>query len=619
MRVTIMDPAVASRQETCLRGSEKRRLASVSGSGSFGPVDIPQGIRMESLSHHDVAVMLVSLGALLAVARVLGEIAQWLHQPAVVGEILAGILLGPTVFGALAPEWQGALFPSSGPVALVLGGLTTLAITLFLLVAGMEVDLSTAWKQGTTALKVAVVGMAVPFAIGFAAAWTVPRAMGVHAGADPLIFSLFFATALSISALPVIAKTLMDLNLYRSDLGMVIVSAAVINDLVGWLVFAIILGMLGPGAGQEARIAVTIVLTLAFAATMLTAGRWLLHRALPYVQAHTRWPGGVLSFALALALFGAACTEWIGIHAIFGAFLVGVAIGDSSHLREQTRMTIDSFVSFFFAPLFFASIGLRVDFATSFDATLVLTILVVACAGKLLGCGLGAAWGGMSRRDAWAVGFGMNARGAMEIILGLLALEAGMIRERLFVALVLMALVTSMLGGPMLQFVLGRRKPRRIGDFLAARRFIPRLESATGREAIRELAAAACAGGSCGAAAAGEAVWEREQTMHTGIGDGIAVPRARLAGLGAPLVAVGMSEAGIDFDAPDGEPAHLVFLVLTPVEDDGAQLEILSEIARLFRDRARLERARRARTLTEFLAALKSEPPRAGGPEPETA
>jgi Kef-type K+ transport system membrane component KefB len=159
----------------------------------------------------------------------------------------------------------------------------------------------------------------------------------------------------------------------------------------------------------------------------------------------------VLGFALSLTLFGAAFTEWIGVHAIFGSFLVGIAIGDSSHLREQIRAVINQFVSFIFAPLFFASIGLKLNYAANFDWLLTLIVVVIACVGKILGCGVAARSSGMAAAEAWAIGFGMNARGAMEIILALLALQYGVISERVFVALVVLALVTSMMSGPMIQ------------------------------------------------------------------------------------------------------------------------------------------------------------------------
>ena len=200
---------------------------------------------MSALTHSEITALLLALGLLLATARILGETARRFNLPSVLGEILAGILWGPTIFGALAPAGRAFLFPDHGGGALAFDGLMTLAITLFLLVAGLEVDLSTIWRQGKVALNVGLAGIIVPFSVGFIAAWYFPGMMGWEPGADSLIFALFMATALSISALPVIAKTLMDLNIYRSDLGMLVIAAAVFNDLVGWIVFAVILGMLG--------------------------------------------------------------------------------------------------------------------------------------------------------------------------------------------------------------------------------------------------------------------------------------------------------------------------------------------------------------------------------------
>jgi Kef-type K+ transport system membrane component KefB/mannitol/fructose-specific phosphotransferase system IIA component (Ntr-type) len=560
---------------------------------------------MGGLSPDEIVRMFLAVGVLIGTARLLGEFAQKLRQPAVLGEILAGVLLGPTVLGRFAPAWETWLFPAQGANAVVLSGFSTFAIALFLLVAGMEVDLSTVWRQGRAAFSVGLVGMLVPFAVGFAAGWLMPGTLGRDPAGDRLIFALFFATALAISALPVIAKTLFDLGLYRTDVGMVVVSAAIFNDLAGWMVFAVILGLMGK-SGHGFDVPTTIALTLGFAALVLTAGRWVVHRLLPYIQAYTHWPGGELSFAMILALFGAAFTEWIGIHAIFGSFLVGIAVGDSEHLRERTRVIIDQFVSFIFAPLFFATIGLRVDFAAHFDPAITVTVLVIACAGKLAGSWAGGRLGGLSRRDAWAVGFAMNARGAMEIILGLLALQAGVIREPLFVALIVMALVTSMISGPSMQAILGLKRPRKLGTTLTPRLFLPNLSATTRREAIAELARAAAAALPVDAAAIESSAWLREQTLPTGIGNGLALPHARTDAVTEPAVVVGLSEDGIDFDAPDGEPAQVILLVLTPKADAGVQLEIAAEVGRLFLQPGVREKAVRARSFAEFLALVKS-------------
>jgi Kef-type K+ transport system membrane component KefB/mannitol/fructose-specific phosphotransferase system IIA component (Ntr-type) len=560
---------------------------------------------MDLLSSHDVTVMFLALGVLLAVARLFGEVARRFNQPAILGEILAGILLGPTVLGSLLPAANAMLFPAHGGGALVLDGITTLAIALFLLVAGMEVDISTVWRQGRAVATVGLAGIIAPFAVGFAVAMLAPYLMGREGGADPLLFALFFATALSISALPVIAKTLMDLNLYRSDLGMMIVAAAVFNDLIGWIIFAIILSLLGTSAGHALSIGATIGLILAFALFMMTGARWLLHRLLPWIQAHSSWPGGILGFTLSLALLGAAFTEWIGVHAIFGSFLVGVAIGDTPHLRERIRGVIDQFVSAIFAPLFFASIGLKVNFLTHFDPLLVVVVLLIACFGKLVGCRIGGYLAGVPPREAWAIGFGMNARGAMEIILGLLALQYGLIGERLFVALVVMALVTSLMSGPAIQWLLKLKRPRHFADFLPLRGFV-HLRARSREEAIAELAEALAPLDGIDASVISQAAIARERLMGTGLGHGLAAPHARLAGLQRPVVGLGFSADGIHFEASDGKPAHLVFLILTPRDDDGAQLEILADIACTFRHEELRAQAFSVRKYTEFLALVRS-------------
>ncbi|MFO7715181.1 MAG: cation:proton antiporter [Desulfosarcina sp.] len=549
------------------------------------------------------------MGVLLCAARLLGEIAQRLQQPAVLGELLAGVLLGPTVLGSLAPGLSGFLFPLQGVNAIALDAFAALAIVLFLLVAGMEVNLSTVWKQGKIGCKVGIASIIVPFFIAFAAALVIPEVLGRHEEADPLIFALFLAIAMSISALPIIAKTLMDMGLYRSDLGMVVVSAAIFNDLVGWIIFAVVLGFIGDPAGKGNAIMLTIVLTLAFAGAMLTVGRWLIHKVLPFVQAYTRWPGGELSFALILGLLGAAFTEWIGIHAIFGAFIAGVAIGDSSHLRERSRVIIDKFVSFIFAPVFFASIGLKVNFLTYFDFRLVLTLLLIACVCKLAGGAIGARWGGMLPREAWAVGFAMVSVGAMGIIVGIIALEAGIIRPRLFVALIVMAIVTSMLSGPSMRLLLRAEKKWRLRDILSSKLFLRELKTTSRREVIHEMTVTACeAEGLEGLDAQGvaKAVWSREEALSTGIGNAVAIPHARIEGLQRSLVVVGISATGIDFDAPDGKPAKVIFLILTPGNDPSPQLGLAAEIARLFRDERMADNVVRTKNFTDFLALLRA-------------
>ncbi len=561
---------------------------------------------MQSLSHHEVMILFLSLGILLASARILGEIARKLQQPAVLGEIIAGIILGPTVLGTLFPEWNAILFPSQGGVKIALDGFITVAIALFLMVAGMEVDLSMAFKQGSASLVVAVFGVICPFAVGFFCAWLLGDHLGTYSGQDPIVFSLFFATAVSITALPVIVRILMDLNLYRTDLGMIIVSAAVLNDLTGWNIFGLLIGLVESDPSETRNAGHTVLLTLLFATFLLTLGRWAFHRLLPWIQAHASWPGGVLGFVLTMALLSAAITEWIGVHAIFGAFLCGIALGDSSHLRQRTRTTIEQFISFVFAPLFFASIGLRVNFIEEFSLLLVVAVLLSTSIGKVCGCTLGARLIGMPFRESLAVGIGMNTHGAMEILLGLLGYQLGVFDEGMIVALVLMSAVTSMTSGTFIQKILARKLPARFTDFLSSSRFQPNLSALAREEAVRELAGLAAKGTGLDPQQVGDQVWEREQVMSTGLERGLAVPHARLQDLKSPVLAVGLSQNGVDFDSFDGEPTQLIFLILTPTQDNGAQLEILADISRTFQDPSLVSAAIQAKSYTEFLAVVKS-------------
>jgi len=408
---------------------------------------------MAKLSHNDLIVFLLAISVMLITSRVIAELGKRWKLPVVMGELLVGIALGPTVLGQLAPEFFNWLFPfkESPGVSIALDGIFTLSVVMLLFVAGLEVQLPLVLRQGKIAISTGLAGMVIPFLIGFGVAWFFPHWFGVPGkGEGHYLFALFLGTALSISALPVIARILMDMNLFKTNIGMVIIASAMFNDLVGWLFFSLILSMSGYADGHM-NLGYTIAWIIGFGLFMLTVGRIVLNRILPWVQNKLSWPGGVLAMCLGLCLLCAAFTESIGLHAILGAFIAGIAIGDSVHLREQAREIIHQFVTNFFAPLFFVSIGLKVNFVQNFDLLIVSVIMVAAFAGKVIGASLGAYFGGMSRRNSLAVGFGLNARGAMEIILGTLALNAGLIGPPIFVALVIMALVTSLTSGPMMR------------------------------------------------------------------------------------------------------------------------------------------------------------------------
>ena len=408
---------------------------------------------MDALTHSELIRLLVSISTLLLIGRLCGEFMKKLNQPSIVGELIAGIILGPTILGYFSPDVFNFIFPMRGATAIALDGFIKVAVILLLFIAGLEVELHVILQQRSKAFITSIGGIILPFVFGFWAAMFFPQYLSPGSEANPMIFALFFGTALSISALPVIARTLMDLGIFRTPLGMLILSSAMIDDFLGWMVFSVILGSLGKEV-SAGSIALSMFNTMLLAFGILTLGKYLFNKFLPWVNKNFSWPGGVLTVSIAACFIGAATAEVVGIHAIFGSFLVGVAIGDSKHMSEKAREVIHIFVTNIFAPLFFVAIGMKVNFLTYFDVKLVLFVLVLAYLGKVLGCTIAAWLGGYSKRISMAVGFGMNARGAMEIILASLALQAGLIKENLFVALVVMALVTSITSGPLIKWIL---------------------------------------------------------------------------------------------------------------------------------------------------------------------
>jgi Kef-type K+ transport system membrane component KefB/mannitol/fructose-specific phosphotransferase system IIA component (Ntr-type) len=556
------------------------------------------------MQEHDVLVFLLSLAVLLSAARVLGELARRLGLPLVFGELASGIVLGPTVFGRLAPGSQHWLFPG-GTAAYMLAGYTNVAVVLLLVVAGLEVNLGIVQKRGRSALLTSIMGIAMPLAGGFVLGMVLPDSDLVRPDHRTL-FALFIGVALSISALPVIAKTLLDLGLFKTDVGLLVMAAAMIDDLVGWLAFSVLLGPMQGGAVDARSIGRSVALTLGFVVLAFIVGRPLVGRMIVGLQSdHHAGPRRVLSLIVLLALFGASFTQWAGIHAVFGGFVVGVVVGDARHLKERTKVIVHDFVTNIFAPVFFASLGLRADFVRSFDLRLCTLVFLIASGAKIIGCTLGSRAGGLRWRPAAAVGFGLNARGAMEIILALLALEAGLLKAQLFVALVVMALLTSLISGPTMKWMLRGTDEETLTVLLTRGAWVRRLAATTAAGAIEELIAAL--GGARRPLAGREAravraVLDREAVAPTGLGDEVAIPHAVLPGLERPVLALGASAQGIDFNAPDDRPAKLIFLLLMPPRAHDQEVRILAQIARAAIEPASRAKLLDAATLAEVFA-----------------
>lgn len=425
--------------------------ADAADAAEAADTEVPHGIGgalFENL-RHPLALLLLQILIIVASARALGSLFARIGQPPVIGEMIAGILLGPSLLGAVAPDFQAMLFPvaSLGPLQL----LSQVGVILFMFVVGIELDLEHLRKKAHSAVLVSHSSILVPFFLGAAGALFLYPTLA-PAGIPFSAFALFLGVALSITAFPVLARILEDRGMSGSHLGSSAIACAAVDDVTAWCMLAVVVAIARANGLGGAM--VTILLTVLFIAAMLFVVRPRVARMAGFgVTSKTRGPGllaGTLLFVFAAAL----ATEVIGIHALFGAFLAGVCVPADSRLRQFLRERLETFSSVFLLPLFFAFTGLRtqVGLLNDWQSWLVCAgIIALAILGKLGGTLLAAHWTGMGWGDSFALGVLMNTRGLVELIVLNLGYDLGILSPRIFAMMVLMALVTTFMTGPLLQ------------------------------------------------------------------------------------------------------------------------------------------------------------------------
>ncbi|HPD05798.1 MAG TPA: cation:proton antiporter [Spirochaetota bacterium] len=520
-------------------------------------------------------------------------------MPGIIGQIIAGVVIGPTFIGNIMPDFFSWLFPSSG----YLKGVVFLGLIFIMLKIGIEVELSSIFKQGKSIVVISFFSIIIPFLVGFFASWYCPVVTGGSTRA--LSVSLFFSIAIAITALPVIAKILLDVKIFHSDLGMVILISAMINDIIGWILFSSLIKSIESEVIAFSTIVYSLLVTITFAIFIVTIFRYVLNEILPFIQAKMEWPGSVITITLVLSMFIASFTESIGMHAFFGAFLAGIAIGDSSHIKSHTKDILNQFIDNFFSPLFFVSIGLQINLLTHFSLLQSLSLIIMIFISNIIGSFIAGTIVKNTFRDSLAIGIGMSTSGTMGIIVGLFALQYGIINQTTYTSIVIMAVVTSLAAGPLLKLILKPPKAITLID-LIDNNFIPDCKSNNRYELIHELANEVQKRWNIDAEVVAQKIIEREMTMSTGIGNAIAVPHARLTYCKKPLILCTTSKQGIDFDAPDGKPAHIIFLIITPHEDHDSQIYILAEISRIFSNASVRDKVMNATNNNEFIAILKN-------------
>jgi Kef-type K+ transport system membrane component KefB len=393
-------------------------------------------------------ILLLQLITIVLAARALGALFQKIGQPPVIGEIVAGIVLGPSLLGAVAPDVFTFLFPPASVGLLKL--FAEIGVLLFLFAVGLELDVDRLRHQARTAVVVSHASIVVPYFLGVGLAFFLYGEYA-PAGTRFLPFALFMGIATSITAFPVLVRILKERNLANTHLGQIAVTAAAVDDVTAWSLLAMVVAITA-SSGLWAASA-TIVLTLGFIAAMIFLVGPVFRRALAG-HADREEPGKTaIAAVLVVLLVSALTTELIGIHALFGAFLAGVVMPRRSGFRSYLTARLEEFSSVFLLPLFFAFTGLRTKIGLLNDARSWLIcglVILVATAGKLGGSMLAARLTGTAWADAFALGALMNSRGLMELIALNVGYELGILTPRVFAMMVLMALVTTFATGPLL-------------------------------------------------------------------------------------------------------------------------------------------------------------------------
>jgi len=416
---------------------------------------------VDTILSSPIARFLAQAAVIVAAARALGPVARRLGQPMVIAEVIAGILLGPSLFGWLAPSASAVLFPASSMA--FLATVSQLGLVLFMFVVGLELDPGLLRGRGRSALAISQTSIVLPMLLGGALAFAL-HGKFAPAGVALLPFALFVGVAMAITAFPVLARMLRERSLVRTDVGALALACAAVDDVTAWCLLAFVVAVTR-ATGLRAAVATT-ALTLAYVAAMFGIVRPLL------AHSARRWQrrGGsqrTIATILLLLLLSSFATEAIGIHALFGAFVLGAIVPREGDLATTLVAKVEDLVVVLFLPLFFAYSGLRTQLGLiSEPSTIAITgvVILVACVAKFGGAYAAARLTGIAPRPAAALGVLMNTRGLMELVVLNLGLDLGVITPQLFTIMILMALVTTVMTAPLLDALLPTRRPLRRTD-----------------------------------------------------------------------------------------------------------------------------------------------------------
>jgi Kef-type K+ transport system membrane component KefB len=404
------------------------------------------------LPTHTLLIFLVQVTLLLLLAFALGRLAQRMGLPAIVGELLTGVLLGPSLLGHAAPAFSAWLFPTVGTQQQLLDAIGQIGLLLLVGVTGAHLDSGLLRRAGSSAALISSFGLVIPLGLGIALGALMPAGMSPP-GTERWVFALFLGVAMCVTAIPVIAKTLTDMRLLHRDVGQLTLASGMVDDAVGWFLLSIVsaAATVGVSTGQITRSTLSL---LTFVIVAVVAVRPLIRRILAIAG---RAPDAAMTVVLVtvMVLLGAITTHALGMEPIFGAFIIGILIGLPGAADQRKLAALRTVVVSVLAPLFMATAGLRIDLTALRDPRIALAavlVLGIAIVGKFAGAYLGARLGRRTHWEGIALGAGMNARGVVEVIVAATGLRLGVLTTAAYTIIVLVAVVTSLMAPPLLRW-----------------------------------------------------------------------------------------------------------------------------------------------------------------------
>jgi len=435
-------------------------------------------------SEHMVAIFLIEVMLMLLFGRLLGELMQRVGQPEVMGQLIAGIVIGPSVFGAITPELYKVVFPDVAAQTKMIDAISQIGILMLLVLTGIETDLKLVAKARSTAFFTSVAGIVFPFACGYAVGQFLPDAM-IPDPTKRFVTSLFIATALSISSVKIVAMVIMEVGFLRRTVGQIILASAILDDTIGWIIIAVIGGLATAGKVDITGVAGAFGGTIAFLAVSFLLGRRAVAFVIRWINDNLAIEMPVITVILILMIGMSLITDWIGVHTVLGAFVVGILVGESPILTRHIEEQLRGLIIGFFAPVFFAVAGREIDLSVLKNLNQIgyaLAFIGIASIGKIVGCYVGALLGRLDHRSGLAVALGMNARGSTEVIVATIGLSLGVLNRDIFTLIVVMAIATTLVTPPLLRWALmrippsGEEKKRLEREEAEATEFLPNVE-----------------------------------------------------------------------------------------------------------------------------------------------